>query len=121
MEQALPTVEATNPRRDLSLRQFGMVADIAKEGEGGHYWILAGGDIVLFASTQVPAAERDEWNPLFAQVMASLRITRDDELEYRKLANDVLEALRKKHPDQDYEHDEKGIRGKDRLVYLSNI
>jgi uncharacterized protein YtpQ (UPF0354 family) len=121
MKQSLREQEASEPRVDATLKHYGLVADMHKEGEGGHYWLVAGGDLVLFASTQVPAAERDEWNPLFALVMASLQITRDDELEYRKLANDVLVALRKKHPDQDYEHDEKGIRGKDRLVYLSNI
>ena len=63
MEQALPKVEAVNMRRDTSLRHFGMMADITRDGEGGNYWILAGGDVVLLASTQVPAAERDGLEP----------------------------------------------------------
>jgi uncharacterized protein YtpQ (UPF0354 family) len=92
-----------------------------KEGEGGHYWIVTGGDVILFASSQVPAAERQVWNPTFDQVMASLQITRDEELFRRKLTNEVLERLREKHPDQDFQLDEKGIRGKNRVVFLSNL
>src|SRR5262245_57350924 len=66
---------AANPRPDSSLRHHALVADMTKEGEGGHYWIIAGGDVVLFASSQVPAAERDEWNPPFQKLMESLQIT----------------------------------------------
>jgi hypothetical protein len=40
------------------LRHYGVKADVRTEGEGGHYWLIAGGDVVLFASSQVPAAER---------------------------------------------------------------
>src|SRR3954466_689375 len=101
MKQALPQFEGENLRRDESLRHYGLIADMTKEGEGGHYWIVAGGDVVLFASTQVPVAERDVWNPPFEQLMASLRITRDDELLMRKLTNEVLEKLRKRYPDQE--------------------
>ena len=43
--------------------------------------------------------------------MASLEITRDEELALRQLANEVLAQLRKRHPDQDFRHDEKGNRG----------
>src|SRR5262249_1736265 len=80
MEQALPKFEAGEMRRDESLRHYGLRADIHKEDQGGHYWIVTGGDVILFASSQVPAAERDEWNPPFENVMASLQITRDEEL-----------------------------------------
>lgn len=118
--QALP-FEGINLRRDSTLRDFGLKADVDKEGEGGHYWIIAGGDVVLFASSQVPAAERDVWNPIFEQVLASLQITREEELFRRKLANEVLEPLRLRHPEQDFEFDEKGIRGRNRVVYLSNL
>ena len=96
LEQALPKVEAGNFRKDPTLHHHGLKADILKEGQGGHYWIIAGGDVVLFASSQVPAAERDLWNPPFDQLMASLQITRDEELLMRKLANDVLLQLRKR-------------------------
>src|SRR5947209_2281096 len=112
MEQALEKSEAANLRPDSTLRQYGLKADITKEGEGGHYWIVAGGDVVLFASSQVPAAERGEWDPPFDRLMASLEITRDDELVKIQIANDVLARLREKHPDQEFEFDEKGIRGK---------
>jgi len=118
--EALP-FEGGNLRRDSTLRHFALTADALKEGEGGRYWIIAGGDVVLFASSQVPAAERHVWNPVFEQVMASLEITREEELFGRKLANEVLELLRLRHPDQDFEFDEKGIRGRNRVVYLSNL
>src|SRR5207253_6713539 len=61
MEQALQKSEAINLRRDPKLRHYGLKADMQKDGQGGHYWIIAGGDVVLFASSQVPAAERDTW------------------------------------------------------------
>ena len=121
MQQALDKSEGQDLRRDESLRHYGLVADVTKEGEGGHYWIVAGGDVVLFASTQVPAAERDTWNPLFQQLMASLQITRDDQLFQRQVANEVLALLREQHPEQDFKFDADKIRGRDRVVYLSNV
>jgi uncharacterized protein YtpQ (UPF0354 family) len=121
IQQALEKSEAVNLRRDETLRHYGLIADMTKEGEGGHYWIVAGGDIVLFASTQVPVAERDVWNPPFAQLMASLQITRDDQLFLGKVANEVLTRLRERFPDQDFDFDADKIRGRDRVVYLSNI
>ena len=108
-------------RRDPTLRHHAVKADVTKEGEAGHFWLVAGGDVVLFASSQVPAAERDLWTPNFDRLMESLEITRDDELLYRKLSIDVLQMLRRRHPEQDFQHDEKGIRGRDRIVYLSNL
>ncbi len=94
---------------------------MTKEGEGGHYWIVAGGDVVLFASSQVPTAERDAWNPLFHQLMASLQITREDQLFQRQVANELLAQLRLKHPDQEFEFDADKIKGKNQVVYLSNL
>jgi uncharacterized protein YtpQ (UPF0354 family) len=122
MQQSLAKTEATNLRRDESLRQYGLMADMTKEGEGGNYWIVAGGDVVLFASTQVPPAERDAWNPPFFQLMASLQITRDDEMLVRKVANEVLRQLKERHPDQEFDFDaDNKIRGKQQVVYLSNL
>jgi uncharacterized protein YtpQ (UPF0354 family) len=121
MQQAVPKFEASDFRQDETLRHYGLKADILKEGEGGHYWIIAGGDVVLFASSQVPKAERDMWNPPFERVMASLQITRDEELLMRKLANEVLQQLRKRHPEEDFQFDEKGIRGRNRVVFLGNL
>jgi hypothetical protein len=119
--QALPQMEGDNLRRDPSLRHHGVKADVQKEGEAGHFWLMAGGDVVLFASSQVPAAERDVWNPTFERVMSSLEITRDEELALRQLTNEVLLQLRERHPEHDYRLDERGIRGNDRVVYLSNL
>jgi hypothetical protein len=121
MDQALPKAEAGKFQEDTSLRHYGLKADVLKEGEGGHYWIIVGGDVILFASTQVPAAERDLWNPDFERVMASLQITRDEQLLMRKVANEVLQQLRKRHPDQEFEFDDKGIRGRNRVVFLGNL
>jgi uncharacterized protein YtpQ (UPF0354 family) len=121
MKQALKDSGAANLRTDTTLRHHGLKADMQKEGQGGHYWIVVGGDVVLFASSQVPVAERDSWNPPFEKLMSSLRITREDALARRKLANEVLELLRKRYPEQNFEFDEKGIRGRDRVVFLSNL
>src|SRR5437879_6295870 len=101
-QDVIDKCEAVNQRRDDTLHHFGLIADMTKEGEGGNYWIVTGGDVVLFASTQVPVAERDEWNPHFYKLMASLHITRDDQLFQRQVANEVLNELRERYPDQDY-------------------
>jgi uncharacterized protein YtpQ (UPF0354 family) len=121
LSQALPHFQGSDLRRDPTLRHYGVKADMRKEGEGGHYWLIAGGDVVLFASSQVPAAERDFWNPNFEHLLATLEITRDEELALRKLTNEVLALLRQRHPEQDFQLDEKGIRGRDRVVFLSNL
>jgi uncharacterized protein YtpQ (UPF0354 family) len=121
LSQVLPHMEGGNVRRDPTLRHYAVKADVHKEGEGGHYWLIAGGDVVLFASSQVPEAERHVWNPAFEQLMTTLEITRDEELALRQLTNEVLALLRERHPEQDFQADEKGIRGRNRVVFLSNL
>jgi uncharacterized protein YtpQ (UPF0354 family) len=121
MEQSLEKTEATNLREDETLKDYGLIADMTKEGEGGNYWIIAGGDLVLFASTQVPPPERDQWNPPFFKLMTSLVITRDKELFARQIANDVLHRLKEKHPDEEFKFDADKIRGKHQVVFLSNL
>jgi hypothetical protein len=121
MQKALTKSEASEVRKDETLRHHGYKAEMLKEGEAGHYWILAGGDVVLFASSQVPATEGDVWNPPFEQLMSSLQITRDEELLNIRIAGEVLQQLRERHPDQDFHFDEKGIRGKNQVVFLSNL
>lgn len=121
MQQALDKSGAQNLRRDPTLRHYGLVADMTNEGQGGHYWIIAGGDVVLFASSQVPVGERDVWNPPFQQIMASLQITREEEALQRKVANEVLAQLRQRHPDQEFEFDAGRIRGRNQVVYLGNL
>ena len=116
LSQALPHMEGGNVRRDPTLRHYGVKADVHKEGEGGHYWMIAGGDVVLFASSQLPAAECHIWNPTFEHLLATLEITRDEELALRQLTNEVLPLLRQRHPEQDFQLDEKGIRGEQRRV-----
>ncbi|HEV3258602.1 MAG TPA: DUF1444 family protein [Gemmataceae bacterium] len=121
MGEALHQAEASDLRRDPTLDHYALKADMRKEGQGGHYWIVAAGDVVLFASSQVPVAERDVWNPAFERLMASLQVTRDEELLLRKVANEVMERLRARYPEQNFEYDGKGIRGRDRVVFLSNL
>jgi uncharacterized protein YtpQ (UPF0354 family) len=121
LTQVLPQMQGGNVRRDPTLRHYGVKADMHKEGEGGHYWLIAGGDVVLFASSQVPIAERDVWNPPFERLMASLEITRDEELALRQLTTEVMMMLRERHPDEEFQIDEKGIRGRNRVVFLSNL
>jgi uncharacterized protein YtpQ (UPF0354 family) len=121
LSQVLPHMQEDNVRRDPTLHHYGVKADVQKEGEGGHFWLIAGGDVVLFASSELPAAESHIWNPAFERVMASLEITRDEELAFRKLNNEVIALLREQHPEQDFQLDEKGIRGRNRVVFLSNL
>jgi uncharacterized protein YtpQ (UPF0354 family) len=111
----------TSVRRDPSLRHHAVKADIQTEGGGGYYWLIAGGDVVLFASSDVPVAERDTWNPVFEQLLASLEITRGEELALRQLTGEVLVLLRQRHPEEDFQVDATGIRGGNRIVYLSNL
>jgi uncharacterized protein YtpQ (UPF0354 family) len=121
MQQAMDKSEGKNLRRDDTLRHHGMVADMNKEGQGGHYWIVAGGDVVLFASSQVPVAERDVWNPLFQRLMASLQITRDEELAERKIAIAVMTELQRQNPEQEFTFEGDKIRGPNQIVYLGNL
>ena len=122
ISQVIPAdMRGGNVRRDPTLRHHGVKADMQKEGEGGHYWLIAGGDVVLFASSDVPVAERHIWNPIFEHLLATLEITRDDELALRQLTNEVLALLRQRHPEEDFQLDEKGIRGGNRVVFLSNL
>ena len=119
--QALPQMEGANVRHDPTLRHYGVKADVRKEGEGGHYWMIAGGDVLLFASSQLPTAESHIWNPMFEHLLATLEITRDEELALLQLTIEVLALLRQQHPEQDFQLDEKGIRGSRSVVSLSNL
>jgi hypothetical protein len=121
LAQALPQMQGGDVRPDPTLRRYGIKADVHREGEGGHFWLIAGGDVVLFASSQLPVAECDVWNPPFERLMASLEITREKELALLRLSQEVLGLLRQKHPEQDFRLDEKGIRGRNRVVFLSNL
>jgi uncharacterized protein YtpQ (UPF0354 family) len=121
LNEVLPHMQGANIRRDPTLRHHGVKADVQKEGEGGYFWLISGGDVVLFASSQVPAAEREVWNPAFDHVMSTLEITREEELALRQLTGEVLTLLREQHPEQDFKVDEKGITGQNRVVFLSNL
>jgi uncharacterized protein YtpQ (UPF0354 family) len=53
--------------------------------------------------------------------MSTLEITREEELAYRQLTNEVLAMLREQHPEEDFRADEQGIKGRNRIVYMSNL
>jgi uncharacterized protein YtpQ (UPF0354 family) len=120
-KRSLGKTAAANIRTDTTLRHKALKADVTQPGEAGNYWIIAGGDLVLLASTQVPAAERTTWNPQFERVMASLQITRNDELMMRKIGDEVMERMRQANPEQNYQWEEGKIRGRDHIVYLGNV
>jgi len=58
---------------------------------------------------------------MFDSLLSTVQITSEEELLLRKAANEVLEQLRRRHPDQDFAFDEKGIRGKNQAIYLGNL
>jgi uncharacterized protein YtpQ (UPF0354 family) len=121
MNETVAKNEAVNPRPDPSLQHLAWVADRTKKGEAGHLWLVTAGDVLLLATSQVPAAEADHWNPLFQQVMSSLRVTRDDELLVRRATVDLLTKLRDRHPEQGFEFEDNKIRGKEQVIYLGNF
>lgn len=120
-EESLAQSESANIRRDTSLQHHCMKADMTGEGQGGHFWLIAGGDLVLFASSQVPVAERELWTGPFDRLMQSLEITRERELLLRRIGDDVLMLLQEKHPDEEYHWEEQAIRGRGHVVFLGNV
>src|SRR5688572_10713776 len=46
LAQAMPQMEASAFARDETLHHYGLRADIRKDGQGGHDWLLAGGDVI---------------------------------------------------------------------------
>jgi uncharacterized protein YtpQ (UPF0354 family) len=120
-EHSMDNAEAAHLREDITLQHHGLKADMTASDQGGHYWMIAGGDLVLLASSQVPPAERDVWNPAFERLMSSLVITRDDQQLMCKVQDEALRMLREQHPDQDYHVDEQGIRGKSHVLFLYNL
>jgi hypothetical protein len=56
-EESLKKSDATNLRRDETLKHHAMKADTTADGQAGHYWLLAGGDLVLFASSPSPSGK----------------------------------------------------------------
>ena len=121
MQQSLGSSEAGEVRPDPTIAHHALRAEMLAEGQGGYYWIVAGGDVVLFASSQVPRGERDVWNPAFDALMASLRITREVELLLRRAATEVVEGLRRHYPDEEFQVDDREIRWQGRVAYLSNL
>jgi hypothetical protein len=87
---------------DRSLQHPAVSADCTDATRGGQHWLVAGGDVVLFATSEFPPAERSSWEPVFARLMQSLRITHADEALARQVLDDVLGELRRRHPEQQF-------------------
>lgn len=119
--QAMGAGQFTGIRPDRSLRHFGLRADSTAPESAGCYWLVTGGDVVLFASTQIPVGERDVWADPFDRVMASVRINRDDELCALRVTNALLRRLRECLPGQAWEWDGRGIRGRDRAISPASL
>lgn len=120
-EKVLQQGKAANIRPDNTLAHRALKADMTDEGQGGNLWMIAGGDLVLFASSTVPPDEREEWGVAFGRLLTTLRITRETELAMHRLAVEVKRRLDEKHPEQEYRFDKWTIRGKSHVVYLQNL
>jgi uncharacterized protein YtpQ (UPF0354 family) len=113
---------AANFREERAMYHQTVKADNVKEGEAGHFWMIAGGDLVLYAHSQVPAGEKEIWGPPIDRILNSLRITREKEHSRHKLLVEVLTRLREKHPERDYKLDEHGgISGRQERLSLDNL
>jgi len=119
-EQAIAE-KGNNIRLDTTLQHLGFKADATGQGDAGRFWIITGGDLVLFASSQVPATEPEIWNPQFDRLMASLEITRDREVLLQRTADDLQKRLRELHPDQDYRIEGDAIRGRSQRISLAGV
>ena len=116
----------SNIREDRSLAHHALKADSAGRGEAGHFWLVTGGDLILFTSTQVPESARGEFEGPFDRLMASLRIHRDEALARVQLSNELLRRLRERIPAQDFHYDPESphsmnIRGKDLVIHSGNL
>lgn len=126
LEQVAREDSLANVRDDATLRHSALTADNVGPGLAGRFWLVSGGDLVLFASTDVPAAAREEFGEAFDAVMASLRIHRDEELRRIQVANELLRRLQEHSPDQGYRFDpdrpgQDAIRGRDHVVFPGNL
>ncbi len=101
-EQAVGGAQVAHIREDLSLRHFALKGDSTAPEQGGHFWLVAGGDILLLASTQFPPGEHEAWVGPFDRLMASLHIARQDELFALRVTNALLERLRRQFPAHGY-------------------
>ena len=90
-------------REDDSLRHMALTAASPEEENGGSFWLIAGGDLILLASTKFPSSERHPWKDCFARVMATSQITRDAETTELRVRRKLLERLRRQFPDAGFE------------------
>ncbi len=120
-EQTVGAGHLANIRPDPTLRQFALRGDSTAPDQGGHSWLVAGGDLLLLASSQFPPAERDAWLAPFDRLMASLRITRDQQAFGLRVTHALLARLRRQFPAAGYEFDGERIRGADQLISPGNL
>ena len=123
LEQAMGPGRISNVREDRSLGYHALKADSADAGNGGHHWLIAGGDLVLFISSEYPTGEREVWEGVFQHLLSTLTITRDDELLAVQVGNELLDNLRRRFPDVEYRWDASGMRihGGGQVLYTGNL
>ncbi len=120
-EQAVGGAQVAHIREDLSLRHFALKGDSTAPEQGGHFWLVAGGDILLLASTQFPPGEHEAWVGPFDRLMASLHIARQDELFALRVTNALLERLRRQFPAHGYAYDGGAIRDGDHVISPGSV
>ncbi len=108
-------------REDDSLRHMALTAASLEEENGGSFWLIAGGDLVLLASTKFPSGERHPWEACFARVMATLQITRDAETTELRVRRKLLERLRRQFPDAGFEIEGDRIGSGEQVIYPGNL
>ncbi len=112
---------AAEIREDDSLRHHALTAPSPETENGGSFWLIAGGDLVLLASTQFPSRERHPWESRFARVMASLEITRDAETTELRVRRKLLARLRRQFPDAGFEDDGSRITSGEQVINPGNL
>ena len=120
-EQAVGGPHVARIHQDPSLRHFALKGENTDPPRGGDFWLVAGGDVLLLASTQFPPKERDVWAGPFDLVMASLHIARDDEVLALRVTRALLERLRHQFPDHGYTFDGRHIRGGGHVISPENL
>jgi hypothetical protein len=111
----------THVERDHSLRHYSLKGSTGVAGDGGSLWLVAGGRLVLFATTQFPAGERGTWEPRFAAVLASIEISGARSEAELRVTRKLVERLRERFPDQEFDLDGDQVRSGGMVLLPGNV
>jgi hypothetical protein len=84
-------------------------------------WLIAAGDMVLFASTQFPESERPAWEDVFARVLGSLEVFQSEDPVALALKRKLLARLREQFPAEDFQIEGEYIRSGGLTVFPGNL